>query len=154
MIRHQVTKGIALTLALLPGIALAQAPRPEPAKAPPEPPAILLGAMTTLNAALAPDTADRPAFIAPVYGPMLPVTVPRDAPPMFVALALDDEFFGQQGFGLIESWHRAGRPVELHAYERGHHGFALGAPGTTTTLLLDEFTTWLQSRDIIPVERH
>jgi acetyl esterase/lipase len=112
------------------------------------------GAMTTLNAALAPNAADRPAFIAPIYGPMLSVTVPPDAPPMFTALALDDELFGHQGLGLVESWHRAGRPVELHAYERGGHGFALGKSGTTSTLLLDEFTAWLTSREIIPAAKH
>jgi dienelactone hydrolase len=41
------------------------------------------GAMTTLNAGLTKDAADRPAFIAPIYGPMLPLDVPADAPPMF-----------------------------------------------------------------------
>jgi hypothetical protein len=33
--------------------------------------------------------------------------------------------------------------VELHAYQRGSHGFGLGIPGTTTTLMIDEFTAWL-----------
>ena len=112
------------------------------------------GAMTALNAGLSPDAAARPAFIAPIYPPMLAVDVPRDAPPMFVAIALDDELFGQQGFGLIESWHRAGRPVELHAYERGGHGFGLGKPGTTSTLMLDEFMAWLKTRGLPQSRRH
>ena len=104
------------------------------------------GAMTALNAALAPVAADRPAFIAPIYPPLVPVAVPADAPPMFAAIALDDELFGRQSLGLIESWRKAGRPVEFHGYEKGGHGFGLGRPGTTTTLLADEFVLWLQSR--------
>jgi len=112
------------------------------------------GAMTTLKAGLSADATARPAFIAPIYPPMLAVEVPKDAPPMFVAMALDDELFGQQGFGLIESWHRAGRPVELHAYERGGHGFGLGKPGTTSTLMLDEFMAWLDARDLLRTQRH
>ncbi len=107
------------------------------------------GAMTALNAALSPDAAARPNFIAPIYPPMVTVKVPSDAPPMFVAMALDDELFGQQGLGLVEAWHRAGRPVELHAYERGGHGFGLGKPGTSTTLLLDELFAWLRTRGIV-----
>jgi len=104
------------------------------------------GAMTTINASLAENAADRPAFAAAIYPPMRPVTVPVDAPPLFAAIAIDDEMFGQQGFALVESWHRAKRPVELHAYERGGHGFGVGRPGTTTALMLDEFMAWLQLR--------
>jgi acetyl esterase/lipase len=107
------------------------------------------GAMTSLNAALAPNAADRPAFVGYIYGPMVAVDVPADAPPMFAAFALDDPLFGSAGFGLVEAWHRANRPVELHAYEQGDHGFGLGKPGTTTTLMLDEFLAWLQSRHLI-----
>jgi len=107
------------------------------------------GAMTALHAALAPSAAARPAFVGYIYGPMASVDVPADAPPIFVALALDDGLFGRSGFGLVESWHRAGRPVELHAYERGDHGFGLGKPGTTSTLMPQEFIAWLESRGVL-----
>lgn len=112
------------------------------------------GAMTALQAAVAPDAAARPDFIAPIYPPMLAMQVPPDAPPMFVAMALDDELFGKQGLGLVESWHKAGLPVELHAYERGGHGFSLGKPGTTTTLMLDEFFAWLTARGVLGGTSH
>jgi acetyl esterase/lipase len=49
------------------------------------------GAMTTLNAGLAPAAADRPAFIAPIYPPMTAREVPADAPPILSRWALDDE---------------------------------------------------------------
>jgi acetyl esterase/lipase len=107
------------------------------------------GAMTALHAALAASAAARPAFVGYIYGPMRPIDVPADAPPIFVAFALDDGLFGRSGFGLVESWHRAGRPVELHAYERGDHGFGLGKPGTTSTLMPEEFIAWLESRGVL-----
>jgi dienelactone hydrolase len=107
------------------------------------------GAMTTLNAALEGKPDERPAFIGYIYGPMMPVEVPVDAPPMFAALTMDDPLFGGGGFGIIDSWHRAKRPVELHAYEKGGHGFGTGRPGTTTSLVMDEFSLWLKSRGLL-----
>ncbi len=103
------------------------------------------GAMTALNAVQAPDAAVRPNFFGYIYGPMLRIPVPAAAPPMFAALALDDMLFGKQGLGIVEAWHEARRPVELHAYQKGDHGFGMGRPGTTSTLLLEEYHLWLAS---------
>jgi acetyl esterase/lipase len=107
------------------------------------------GAMTVMRTLLAGKGAERPDFIGYIYGPMTAIDVPADAPPMFAALALDDGLFGRQGFGLVEAWHKARRPVELHAYEKGDHGFGMGRPGTTTTLLMDEFLAWLDARGLL-----
>jgi hypothetical protein len=81
--------------------------------------------------------------------PVLVGEVPSDAPPAFVAIALDDGLFGHRGFGIVESWQHAGRPVELHGYGRGDHGFGLGRQGTTTTLMFDEFVVWLDARGLL-----
>lgn len=100
------------------------------------------GAMLTLQTALhAPDAA--PAFLGIIYGPLDPVTVPRDAPPMFVALAADDPIFGGKPMGLIESWMAAKRPVEFHLYEQGGHGFGMYKKETTSTGWFDAFVRWL-----------
>ncbi|MDB5672708.1 MAG: dienelactone hydrolase family protein [Alphaproteobacteria bacterium] len=107
------------------------------------------GAMTTMRSVLDATSEQRPAFIGYIYGPMATMDVPAGAPPMFAALALDDGLFGRQGFGIVEAWHKANRPVELHAYEKGDHGFGMGKPGTTTTLLMDEFRAWLESRGLL-----
>ena len=112
------------------------------------------GAMTTLNAVLQTSPTDRPAFFGYIYGPMVPVTVPPNAPPMFAAIAMDDDLFAAQGFGIVESWRKAKRPVELHAYERSNHGFGLGVPGTTSTLLVEEFIAWLDSRGLLKHPAH
>lgn len=107
------------------------------------------GAMTALNATLDGKGAARPAFLGYVYGPMLPVAVRADAPPMFAAIAMDDGLFAKQGFGIVDAWRTAGRPVELHAYERGDHGFGAGRPGTTTTGMLPQFLAWLEARGLL-----
>ena len=82
------------------------------------------------------------AFIAPIYGGMGPVEVPKDAPPMFVAIAVDDFLFRGQ-FGLIESWYKAGRPVEFHLYQHGGHGFGMGYPNHPTYWWFEVFSHWL-----------
>lgn len=107
------------------------------------------GAMTALQSVLtgAPDT--RPAFLGYIYGPMTTIPVPDGAPPMFAALALDDPLFGKQEFGIVDAWHRAGQGVELHAYQRGDHGFGTGRAGTTSTLVMDEFRLWLETNGML-----
>lgn len=82
------------------------------------------------------------AFIAPIYGGMGPVEVPKDAPPLFVAIAVDDFLFRGE-FGLIKSWYDAGRPVEFHLYQDGGHGFGMGYPGHPTYYWFEPFTHWL-----------
>jgi acetyl esterase/lipase len=82
------------------------------------------------------------AFIAPIYGGMGPVDVPKDAPPMFVAIATDDFLFRGQ-FGLIKSWYDAGRPVEFHLYQHGGHGFGMGYPNHPTYWWFEVFSHWL-----------
>lgn len=82
------------------------------------------------------------AFIAPIYGGMGPVEVPKDAPPLFVAIAANDFLFRGQ-FGLIKSWFDAGRPVEFHLYQDGGHGFGMGYPNHPTYWWFEVFTHWL-----------
>ena len=100
------------------------------------------GAMLTMATALAGEDA-KPAFIGNIYGPLAAVTVPADAPPLFVALAADDPFFANGGFGLIESWRAAKKPAEFHLYEQGGHGFGMYPKETTSTGWFDAFVSWL-----------
>jgi acetyl esterase/lipase len=100
------------------------------------------GAMLTMATALAGEDA-RPAFIGNIYGPLGQATVPADAPPLFVALAVDDPLFPNAGFELIESWRTAKRPVEFHYYEQGGHGFGMYPKETTSTGWFDAFVRWI-----------
>jgi len=81
-------------------------------------------------------------FIGPIYGGMGPVEVPKNAPPMFNVIATDDFLFRGQ-FGVIDSWYKAGRPVEFHLYQTGGHGFGLGNPNRTSNRWFDAFIHWL-----------
>ena len=100
------------------------------------------GAMLTMATTVAGQDA-KPAFIGNVYGPLAPMTPPADAPPLFIALAADDPFFANSGFGLIESWKAAKRPVEFHLYEQGGHGFGMYPKETTSTGWFDAFVSWM-----------
>ncbi|WP_339647918.1 alpha/beta hydrolase [uncultured Salegentibacter sp.] len=100
------------------------------------------GAGLTMHSTLNSKTMDL-AFIAPIYGGLNEVEVPEDAPPMFNVIAADDFlFYGE--FGLIEAWHKAGKPVEFHLYQNGGHGFGLGNPDRTSNRWFDAFIHWLK----------
>jgi len=101
------------------------------------------GAITELSLVRAVPAGEQPAFIGVIYGPMEAIEVPAQAPPLFAALAADDPLFGKQGFGLVEGWLRAGRQAELHVYQRGGHGFGMGAPDTTSGDWRYAFAHWL-----------
>ncbi len=111
------------------------------------------GAFLTLSVTLSGDAAARPAFIGPIYGRFQAREVPKDAPPMFAAIAADDGLFARQGFGLVESWVKAGRPVEFHLYQNGGHGYGTGAPGTTTMDWLTDFRRWLDVNGMLKPAR-
>src|SRR5688572_27560748 len=110
------------------------------------------GAGTTMAATLQ-STENKPAFIAPIYGRQSAVEVPADAPPMFVALAADDPLFGNNEYGLITSWKKAGRPVEFHLYQNGGHGFGLGNPGKTSLGWFPQFMLWLESNGMLKAKK-
>jgi acetyl esterase/lipase len=99
------------------------------------------GAGLTMHATLNSKTM-KLLFIAPIYGGQGAVEVPKDAPPLFVALAANDFLFTGD-FGLIKSWWEAKRPVEYHLYQDGGHGFGMGYPNHPTYWWFEPFTHWL-----------
>jgi acetyl esterase/lipase len=90
--------------------------------------------------------ADKPAFAAPIYPNMAAISVPDDAPPMFVAIASDDFLLTREkGLPLIDSYRAAGKPVEFHLFASGGHGFGLGVPGTPPAAWPEAFLRWLDA---------
>jgi acetyl esterase/lipase len=100
------------------------------------------GAMLTMATTLAGVDA-KPAFIGDISGPLDPITVPAEAPPLFAALAADDPLFAGRGMGLIDSWAAAKLPVEFHLYGQGGHGFGMYPKETTSTGWFDAFYKWI-----------
>lgn len=89
----------------------------------------------------------RPDFVASVYGAHFGgATAPVAAPPLFLALADDDPLVDIVRGGSLElhrAWHEAKRPVALHVYETGGHGFGTHPQGTSSDRWLDELIAWI-----------
>jgi predicted esterase len=107
------------------------------------------GAATTISVAQQSSPEVMPAFIAPIYPSMNKWRVPIKAPPMFVGIATDDPLYGRMGYGLVEDWLAAGAKAELHAYQRGGHGYGIGIKGTTTADWLETFRRWLEMNGVL-----
>lgn len=97
--------------------------------------------------------ANRPDFVAPIYADMperIQSEVLQDAPPLFLACTQDDEFgFATHAINMYQKWYSAKRPVEMHLFTTGHHGFGVGIRGTTTYQWTDRFCEWLISQKLM-----
>jgi len=92
------------------------------------------------------DPALHPAFVGDLYAPVRPgLTVPRDAPPLFSAIAADDPLFGTATTASFTAWRAVHAPAELHIYAKGGHGFGTRRQGTTSDGWIDDFYRWLTS---------
>lgn len=107
------------------------------------------GAMTALGVTLANEPASRPDFVGLIYGPMHAVDVPAEAPPMFAAIAADDPLFGKAGFAIVDSWRKARKPVELHVYQTGGHGFGIHNTHTSTVLWPGQLVEWMRTNRLL-----
>ena len=92
----------------------------------------------------------RPDFQILIYpGPLgIPDTVPRDAPPLFLLGAADDENVANVMFDLIRKYHDAGAQIETHIYAQGKHGFNMGQRSKYLSIQHwpQRLAEWLQDR--------
>ncbi len=86
----------------------------------------------------------RPDFAAPIYAAGASSKAPpAGAPPLFIAVAADDQAVGCQGsIDLFGAWKKAGLPAELHVFQTGGHGF--GKKGGGADHYLDRLEEWLK----------
>jgi acetyl esterase/lipase len=89
----------------------------------------------------------RPAFVAPIYAggeDFRNLTVPNDAPPMFIAAATDDNLgLAPLSLALYRQWTLANKSAELHMYAKGGHGFGMRKQDIPTDHWIDRFADWL-----------
>lgn len=103
----------------------------------------------TIAAAMAyeQDVQSKPAFSAPVYPYLAPfdkAVVPSKAPPIFIAVAADDDFkFDGNSAKMYQKWKNSGSSAELHIYAKGHHGFGTKKQNLPVDHWFDRFTEWL-----------
>ena len=103
------------------------------------------GGTVTGSVAQTYEAESRPDFVAPIYAycpAMLGDKVPADAPPMFLTLASDDPI-AYANTRLYEKWRDAARPVEMHIYGKGGHGFGIQKRGLPTDDWTLRFEEWM-----------
>lgn len=112
------------------------------------------GGAVTLGVAYNYTEANRPDFLVPVYAwtLVMPVQeVPADAPPMFVICASDDPLGLAPGsIELYSSWLKANKPVGLHMYAKGGHGFGMKKQGLPSDHWIERFYDWSVAEGITP----
>jgi acetyl esterase/lipase len=102
------------------------------------------GGLLTVGTAVWLEGTERPDFVVPVYAaPPRQYTVRADTPPAFFVLAEDDRYGTDGSIQLYSAWHNAHRPVELHIYAKGNHGFALRKNNIPTDSWFDRLTDWM-----------
>jgi acetyl esterase/lipase len=105
------------------------------------------GAFLAVDVALDPRAAPL-AFIAPIYGgETRGAPIPRDAPPLFSAVAQND-ILVKIVEGLHADWSAAGRSSELHVFARGEHGFGMVRQGLPSDHWTDLFVAWLRDLNL------
>ena len=73
------------------------------------------------------------------------VTVPADAPPIFIAAASDDTLgLAPDSIALYDRWAGAHKSAELHMYAKGGHGFGMRKQGLPSDQWIDRFGEWLE----------
>jgi acetyl esterase/lipase len=102
------------------------------------------GAVLTMQAAVAEDAEERPDLAVVVYGGAPSGPVPDDAPPALFIAAADDPLLGLLT-GVPAARQAAGRPTELHLYERGGHGFGMQRRRLPVDSWPDRMWEWLES---------
>jgi acetyl esterase/lipase len=95
----------------------------------------------------------RPAFVAPIYAggeDFSNLTVPDDAPPMFIAAATDDNLgLAPVSLALYRKWTVAQKSAELHMYAKGGHGFGMRKHNIPTDHWIDRFAEWLEMQGFL-----
>lgn len=111
------------------------------------------GGTVTMSVMLSAEEKWKPDFIAPIYlykKAVLGSNMPEKETPIFVVVATDDGLdFMPHSVELYLEWVSAGHPAELHAYEKGDHGFGFAPRGTTSDMWTENFEFWLKKRGLI-----
>jgi acetyl esterase/lipase len=105
------------------------------------------GAFVAMELALDRDPDTRPDFVGAIYAPRpSDMVVPADAPPLFLAVAADDETVHvAPSLSIFQDWQAAGRSAELHVFESGKHGFGMTAQQKDSDHWIDEYFWWLRA---------
>lgn len=74
--------------------------------------------------------------------------VGSDTPPVFLMHALDDQAVpAENSFIMLRALQAAHRPVEIHLFEEGGHGFGLGGAGMPVHNWIELFADWIDRQE-------
>ncbi len=110
------------------------------------------GGYLTIGVATQYTAESRPDFAIPIYA-VAPegYQPPADAPPLFVAVAFDDnERMTTTATGLVDRWKKVKVPVELHIFPDGGHGFGMNKKGKACDAWTDLLAQWMQRTGLTP----
>lgn len=97
--------------------------------------------------------SNRPDFLVPVYfwTDAMPVQAPKeDMPPMVIICATDDPLGLAKGsIELYTSMLKAQKPVALHMYAKGGHGFGMRKQGLPSDKWIERFYEWSVAQGLV-----
>ncbi len=95
----------------------------------------------------------RPDFLIEIYpGPLgVPEIVPTNAPPAFFLGANDDVEPARTITDMLEKYHKAGVPAEVHLFAKGSHAFNMGYRSKLLTIKgwPQRLTDWMTDNNIL-----
>jgi acetyl esterase/lipase len=105
----------------------------------------------------------RPDFMCPIYAAYLAngyrddvvelgdlVTVTKETPPTFMAVTSDDRMRGAQAGLLYSRLLQFGVKAEIHAWQKGGHGYGLHKIGNACDGWEDDLKVWLKLNGMLP----
>lgn len=104
------------------------------------------GGAVTMGVGYNYDSKNKPNFLVPVYPwtdamPVKPMK--SDTPPMFIVCATDDPLGLAKGsIELYNAMLDAQKPVALHMYSKGGHGFGMKQQGLPSDSWIERFYEW------------
>ncbi len=111
------------------------------------------GGTVTASVAFQYSADNRPDFVAPVYAYMGAVKagdVPKDAPPMFIVAATDDQLgLAPDSVNLYSKWTASKKSAELHLYSKGGHGFGMRKQNLPSDRWIERFGDWLMVQGLL-----
>ena len=86
----------------------------------------------------------RPDFAISIYAVAPEYQVPTDAPPLFIAVAYDDNVrMTGTATALLDNWKKVKLPAELHVFADGGHGFGMIKRGKACDVWIDLLGQWM-----------
>jgi acetyl esterase/lipase len=108
------------------------------------------GAFLVTDAIFSKDPDSALGFAALIYGGEAgDRRIPPTAPPLFMVVAQDDRWMSGIARDLFSQWDRAGKPVELHYFEKGGHGFGTSKQNAPIDEWVALLGRWMASRGLM-----